>query len=160
VPIDVRTDHAAPPDRVQALLADEAFLRDTTAALGARLEEVTTDGATTRVRMLAPTAGIPAVFARFVGREVAVTDLRTWTADGDGWHCDIDVRAEVFGRAVEVRGRRRLEPGGAGTRSVVTARARVDAPLVGRQAERAVQDLLGVVLRREEELLDARLAGS
>lgn len=56
-------------------------------------------------------------------------------------------------------GERRLAPGGSGTQARLTAEARVDAPLVGRQAERAVRDLIGVVLRRETELLDARLAG-
>ena len=159
MPIDLSTVHAAPPDRVHAVLTDEAFLRETTAALGSRLEEATADGTTTRVRMVAPTAGIPAMFARFVAPEIPVTDTRTWRADGDGWHCDLDVRAEVFGRKVEVRGVRRLEPDGAGTRSVVTAEARVDAPLVGRQAEGAVRQLVEGVLRREAELLDARLAG-
>jgi hypothetical protein len=160
VPIDVSTVHAALPDRAQAVLADESFLRDTVAALGARLEEATSDGTTTRVRMRAPTAGIPAVFARFVAAEVAVTDTRRWRRDGDGWRCGVEVRAQVFGRTVEVLGERRLEPEGDGTRSVVTADARVDAPLVGRQAEGAVRQLVTAVLRREAELLDARLAGS
>lgn len=159
MPIDVSTVHAAPPDRVHAVLTDESFLRASTDALGARLQEATSDDGTTRVRMLAPTAGIPAVFARFVAREVAVTDTRRWQRDGDGWRCDVDVRAEVFGRTVEVRGERRLTPDGDGTRSRVTAEARVDAPLVGRQAEGAVRQLVEVVLRREAEALDTRLAG-
>ncbi len=159
VPIDVSTVHAAPPDRVHAVLTEESFLRETTAALGAQAQEVTADDTRTRVRMLAPTAGIPAVFARFVPRELAVTDTRTWRRDGDGWSCDLEVRAEVFGRSVEVTGERRLAAGDGGTRSVVTAEARVDAPLVGRQAEGAVRQLVEVVLRREGELLDARLTG-
>ena len=160
MPIDVSTLHAAPPDRVRSVLTDESFLSATTAALGAQLQEAVSDGTRTRVRMLAPTAGIPAVFARFVAPEVEVTDTRTWRADGDGWGCDLEVRAEVFGRTVEVLGTRRLVPDGQGrTRSVVTAEARVDAPLVGRQAEAAVRQLVQVVLRREAELLDARLAG-
>ena len=102
--IDVVTVHAAPPDRVQAVLTDEAFLRETTDALRGRLQEASSDGTTTQVRMLAPTAGIPAVFARFVAREVAVSDVRRWRRDGDGWRCDLEVRAEVFGRTVEVLG--------------------------------------------------------
>ncbi|SEP23881.1 DUF2505 domain-containing protein [Trujillonella endophytica] len=159
MPIDVVTDHPAPPDRVHAVLTDESFLRETTAALGAQLQEVAADATLTRVRMLAPTAGIPAVFARFVGREVAVSDTRTWRRDGDGWSCDVEVRAEIFGRPVEVLGERRLTPGGEGTHSRLTAEARVNAPLVGRQAERAVRDLIGTVLRREVTLLDVRLAG-
>lgn len=158
MPIDVSTSHAAPPDRVHAVLTDESFLRATTDALGARLQEASSDGTTTRVRMLAPTAGLPAAYARFVAREVAVTDTRRWSREGDGWRCEIDVRAEVFGRTVEIRGQRRLIPDGDGTRAAVTADARVDAPLVGRQAEGAVRQLVEVVLRREAKALDARLA--
>lgn len=159
MPIDLTTVHAAPPDRVHAVLTEEAFLRETTAALGARLQEATADGTRTRVRMLVPTTGVPAVFAPFVGREVAVTDTRTWRRDGDGWSCDLEVRAEVFGRSAEVLGERHLTAGEGGTLSTLTAEARVRAPLIRRQAERAVRDLIGVVLRREVELLDARLAG-
>ncbi len=158
MPIDVSSAHAAPPDAVHAVLTTESFLREAAAALGAQMQEVTADGSRTEVRMLAPTAGIPAVFARFVAPEVAVTDTRTWRRDGEGWVCDLAVRAEVFGRAVEVTGVRRLTAGNGGTRSVVTAEARVDAPLVGRQAEGAVGQLVAVVLRREAEALDARLA--
>ncbi|RBY85916.1 DUF2505 domain-containing protein [Blastococcus sp. TF02A-26] len=159
MPIDVTSVHPAAPARVHGVLTDESFLRETTTTLGAQLREVSTDGTTTRVAMLAPTAGIPAVFARFVAREVAVTDVRRWRPDGDGWRCDLEVRAEVFGRSVEVLGERRLEPvGDGGTRSLVTAEARVDAPLVGRQAEGAVRELIRVVLRREAEVLDARLS--
>ena len=161
MPIDVTTVHAAAPDEVQAVLTEESFLRETTATLGAQLQEVSSDGTTTQVRMLAPTAGIPAVFARFVAREVAVTDVRRWRRDGEGWRCDLQVRAEIFGREVEVLGDRRLAPDGhGGTRSTLTADARVDAPLVGRQAEGAVRQLVQVVLRREADLLDARLPAS
>jgi hypothetical protein len=146
---------------VHAVLTDESFLRATTDALGAQLQEVSSDGTTTRVEMLVPTAGIPAVFARFVAREVPVTDVRRWRPDGEGWRCALEVRAEVFGRKVEVLGERWLDADGdGGTRSTLTAEARVDAPLVGRQAEGAVRQLIEVVLRREAELLDARLAGS
>ncbi|WP_029433934.1 DUF2505 domain-containing protein [Blastococcus sp. URHD0036] len=160
MPIDVTTVHPADPATVHAVLTDEAFLRETTAALGAQLQAVSSDGTTTRVEMLAPTAGIPAVFARFVAREVAVTDVRRWHPDGDGWRCDVEVRTEVFGRTVEVLGERRLAGDGhGGTRSTLTAEARVDAPLVGRQAEGAVRQLIEVVLRREADQLDTRLAG-
>ena len=40
----------------------------------------------------------------------------------------------------------------------VTGDVRVDAPLVGRQAENAVRELMTVVLRKEDELLRTRLA--
>jgi hypothetical protein len=158
VPIDHVATYPAGPDDVLAVLTDESFLRDYARALGARLEEVDTatedDGPRTTVRLLAPTTGIPAVFTRFVGREVPVVDRRVWATDGDHGHRGVlHVSAEVFGRTAVIRGERRLAPVAGGTRSTVTGEAEVDAPLVGRQAEAAARELALVVLRREDEVL-------
>jgi hypothetical protein len=159
VPIDHIATYAAGPDDVLAVLTDEGFLRDYAAALGARLESVETatvdGGPRTTVRLLAPTTGVPAVFTRFVGREVTVVDRRTWTAaDGrSGHHGVLQVSAQVFGRTAVIRGERRLAAAGEGTRSTVTGEAEVDAPLIGRHAEAAVRELALVVLRREDDVL-------
>jgi hypothetical protein len=158
VPIDHIATFPAGPDDVLAVLTDEAFLRDYADALGARLQGVETaedeGGPCTTVRLMAPTVGIPAVFTRFVGREVAVVDRRTWDTDGDaGYHGAVHVSAEVFGRSAVIRGERRLARVDGGTRSTVTGEAEVDAPIVGRQVEAAVRELALVVLRREDEVL-------
>lgn len=158
VPIDSTSTHPATPDAVLALLTDEQFLRDRAAALGAQVQEVTVTGTRTTTRLAAPTEGIPPVFARFVGSSVSVVERSDWAPDGAGGHrTDLDVRAEVFGRTVQITGERRLLPEGTGTRSTVTGDATVDAPLIGRQAEGAVRELVAVVLRKEDELLRRRL---
>ena len=158
--IDVSSSYPATPGVVLALLTAEDFLRERAAAMGAQVQEVRVGpGPATTVRLAAPTAGIPPVFARFVGSSVSVVERAEWTTDGAGGHrTDLDVRAEVFGRTVRVTGERRLTPTPEGTRSTVTGDATVDAPLIGRQAESAVRELVGVVLRREDELLRRRLA--
>ncbi len=158
MPIDHTTTFPAGPDDVLAVLTDEAFLRDYAQALGARLESVdraaADGGPRTTVRLVVPTLGIPAVFTRFVGREVAVADRRSWTADDDGGHRGVLlVEARILGRTAAVRGERRLRPTAGGTRSTVTGEAEVDAPVVGRQAEAAVRELAMVVLRREDDVL-------
>lgn len=160
--IDSSTTYPAVPAAVFALLTDEGFLTDRAAALGAEPLGVTVardgTGTDTTVRLTAPTAGIPTVFARFVGSSVTVAERTAWVPADDGGHvAELDVRAEVFGRTVRVIGERRLTPVGGGTRSTVTGNAEVDAPLIGRQAEGAVRELVTVVLRREEELLRRRL---
>jgi hypothetical protein len=159
VAIDSSNTYPAAPDVVLAVLTDEGFLRDRAAAIGARVQDVVVSaGPETVVRLTAPTAGIPPLFARFVGSSVSVAERTTWVPDGDGGHrAGLDVRAEVFGRTVRVLGERRLSRVGEGTRSTVTGDAEVDAPLVGRQAEGAVRELVAVVLRREDELLRRRL---
>jgi hypothetical protein len=159
VPIDHSATYAAGPDAVLAVLTDEAFLRERAAALGAEVQDVQSApagaGHRTTVRLLSSTAGIPPVFARFVGGEVAVVDQQTWTPDGTAGHrADVDVQATIFGRAAGVTGERRLLAVDGGTRSTMTGEARVDAPLIGRQAEAAVRELAMVVLRREHEVLE------
>jgi hypothetical protein len=159
VPIDSTVSYPAPPDAVLAVLTTEQFLRDRAAALDAQVQEVTVTGGATTTRLSAPTAGIPPVFARFVGSSVAVVERSTWTPDGEGGHrSPLDVQSEIFGREVRVTGERRLRPEAGGTRATITGDVRVDAPLVGRQAENAVRELMTVVLRKEDELLRARLA--
>jgi Protein of unknown function (DUF2505) len=159
VAIELSHTYPATPGAVLALLTDEQFLRDRAAALGAQVQEVTVTGSHTSVRLTAPTAGIPPLFARFMGSSVSVLENTNWTPDDDGGHrADLDIRAEIFGRSVRVTGERTLSPVADATRSAVTGDARVDAPLVGRQAEAAVRELVAVVLRREDQVLRRRLA--
>ncbi|MGY1714155.1 DUF2505 domain-containing protein [Geodermatophilus sp. SYSU D01106] len=165
MPIDATTTYAADPDRVLAVLTDETFLREVAQALEAQVQEVSSarDGSDTRTttRLSAPTTGIPPVFARFVGKTVPVSQVTTWTPDGDGgWRGSLDLRAEIMGREARVTCDRRLVPApGGGTRATVTGDAKVDAPFIGKQAEAAVRDLVSqVVLRREHEVLERRLA--
>ncbi len=158
MPIDHTATFPAGPDDVLAVLTDEAFLRDYAQALGARLEslESTPDSGSpsTALQLVVPTLGVPAVFTRFVGREVAVADRRNWTTDGDGGHrAVLLVESRILGRTAAVRGERRLRPTADSTRSTVTGEAEVDAPVVGRQAEAAVRELAMVVLRREDDVL-------
>jgi hypothetical protein len=163
-PAAVRNEQRYPaaPAAVLAVLTDRDFLTAWAAELGARLEGVETTGSDgerrTDVRLRVPTIGIPPVFARFVGTEVAVRDVRRWRRDGDGgFAADTEVRARIFGRDAVVTGTATLRPAAEGTVATTAARVTVDAPVVGRQAESAVGQLVAVVLRREAELLRRRL---
>ena len=164
MPFDHSATYPAGPDAVLAVLLDESFLRERADALGARVQDVevvpTDGGSRTTVRLTTPTAGIPPVFARFVGAEVAIVDRSTWSPDGASGHrAVVEVHARIFGRQAGVTGERRLVAVEGGTRSTVTGESTVDAPLVGRQAEAAVRELAMVVARREDELLRRWLGG-
>jgi Protein of unknown function (DUF2505) len=164
VPFDHSATYPTDPDAVLAVLLDEAFLRERADALGARVQDVEVlpldGGHRTTVRLSTPTAGIPPVFARFVGAEVDIVDRSTWSPDGAGGHrAVVEVHARIFGRQAGVTGERRLLAVDGGTRSTVSGEATVDAPLVGRQAEAAVRELAMVVARREHELLRRRFGG-
>ena len=158
MPIDHSATYAARPDAVLDVLTDEAFLRERADSLGASVQDVrvtrTGDRRETTVRLLSPTAGIPPVFARFVGAEVTVVDRQAWTPDGQAGHlAELSVSTTIFGRTAGVTGERRLLATDGGTRSTMTGEATVDAPLVGRQAEAAVRELALIVLKREHEVL-------
>ena len=86
MPFDSTVSYPASPDAVLAVLTDERFLRDRAAALNAQVQEVTVTGQASTVRLSAPTAGIPPVFARFVSSSVAVVERSAWTPDGEGGH--------------------------------------------------------------------------
>lgn len=155
---------AAAPAEVLAVLTDRDFLTEYARELGAGLDGVETSGSDglrrTELRLRVPTRGIPPAFARFVGAEVAVRDVRSWRSDGDGgFTADTRVEARIFGRDALVVGTSTLAASPEGTVATTAARVTVDAPFVGRQAESAVAQLVAVVLRREDELLRRRLAG-
>ena len=159
--IDFAARWPAPPDAVFVLFTDAGFLHDRGIALGADVQEVTVAGTETAVRLGVPTAVIPPVFALFVGSADSFLERTTWTPDGDGaYRATLDARAAVLGRAVVVSGERRLSPDETGTRSTVNADVSVKAPLIGGRAAAAVRQLVALVLRREDELVRHRLAGS
>jgi hypothetical protein len=160
--LEHRATLPAEPARVIELLTDEDFLREYAEDLGAGVDDVEVrrnDGvARTRVAMRTPTAGIPDLFRRLVGREVGIVDCRVWTHDGDGsWVADVEVRAEVLGRSAVVSGQQLLAASSEGSVWTTTAEASVNAPIIGRQAEAAVRELVLTVLRREATLLGRRL---
>ena len=147
-----------------AVLTDRGFLTAYADELGARLDGVATSGPDdarrTELQLRVPTRGIPPAFARFVGAEVAVADVRTWRPDGDGGYAaDTEVRARSSAGTPscwaprrspptpERHARHQRRPGHRG-------RARSWA---GRRSRRW-PSWSTVVLRREAELLRRRLA--
>ncbi|MEI4271831.1 DUF2505 domain-containing protein [Klenkia sp. LSe6-5] len=154
MPFSHETTVPASPATVVATLTDESFVRAALHDLGADVREVVVDGTTTRARYSVATQGIPQAFAKFVGDRVEVTDVRTWTVDGDGATGTVLVTTTLFGRDVRLEGERRITGGATITSS---GRSHVDAPFVGRKAEGAVDELAVVVLKKEAGTLAARL---
>ncbi len=162
MPVTHTASYPADPDRVLAVLTEEAFLREYAAGLGTEVTALDvvrdTTGVRTTVRLLTSTRGIPTIFQRFVGGQLTVVDQRTWRPDGDGGHRgELTVGTEIMGREAVVRGQTVLTASGVSTTATTTAEASVDAPLVGRQAEAAVRELAEIVLRRESEAVLRRL---
>ncbi len=149
------------PAALLETLTDEEFVRAALADLGADVREVTVGRTGTTARYSVPTRGIPPMFARFVGERVEVTDVRSWSADEDGTRVTgtVEVSTRLFGRDVRLTGERRIEPSGTGSRVTSSGRSSVDAPLVGRQAEGAVDELAVLVLRAEAATLQRRVTG-
>ncbi|SDO63839.1 Protein of unknown function [Klenkia soli] len=154
MPFTYETTVDASPQAVVDTLTDESFVRAALADLGAQVKDVTVDGTTTTARYSVPTTGIPEAFARFVGDRVELTDVRTWTVNGDSATGTVLVTTTLFGRDVRLEGERRITPG---STISSTGRSHVDAPFVGRKAEGSVDQLAVVVLGKEAATLAARL---
>ncbi|SDG51729.1 Protein of unknown function [Klenkia brasiliensis] len=154
MPFRHETPVTAPAATVVATLTDEAFVRAFLADLGAEVRDVQVGEGRTTARYTVPTQGIPEVFARFVGDRVELTDVRTWTVDGDTATGTVLVTASVFGRDVRLEGDRCI----AGGTLTTTGRSHVDAPFVGRKAEGGVDELAVVVMKKEAGTLGRRLS--
>lgn len=154
MPFRHETAVTAPAPTVVGTLTDEVFVRAFLADLGADVREVVVEPGRTTARYTVPTQGIPEVFARFVGDRVELTDVRTWTVDGDTATGTVLVTASVFGRDVRLEGDRRITGGTLTT----TGRSHVDAPFVGRKAEGGVDELAVVVMKKEAETLSRRVS--
>lgn len=154
MPFTHETTVPATPQAVVDLLTDEGFVRAALADLGADVRDVAVEGTRTTARYSVPTQGIPQAFAKFVGDRVEVTDVRTWTVDGDGATGTVLVTTTLFGRDVRLSADRRITPASTITS---TGSSKVDAPFIGRKAEGAVDELAVVVLKKEAGTLAARL---
>lgn len=157
VPFTHETAVPAAPHDLITTLTGEAFVRAALADLGADVREVTVQPGRTTAVYSVPTRGIPQAFASFVGDRVQVTDVRTWTAEGDGATGTVLVTTTLFGRDVRLEARRSITPTATGSTITSSGRSSVDAPFVGRKAEGGVDELAGVVLRKEAGTLARQL---
>jgi hypothetical protein len=156
---------AAPVHRVRSVLTDPDFLADYAGRLKAvsHTASVATVGVatTTRLELVAPTAGVPGLLKRFVGATAAIVDLRTWQPVAAGravGTAAVDV-TQAAGTA-RVRATLALHPDGEHCRLTLRGELRISlpVPLLAGQAERFALPLVLAALAAESAVVHEWLA--
>lgn len=133
-------------DDVAEMLGSEAFRREVAQRAGAHEIEVsrteTAEGVVSTVDSRQPATGFPSVAQKFLGAELHIRQVETWTSHD---HAELDVA--VPGTPGHVRGTVRLEQRGAETVQIVDAEIKVRVPLLGGQIETLIGRVLGYVLK-------------
>jgi hypothetical protein len=126
--------YGAPIEAVQAMFADEAFIRGKYEGMGHREVDITQcertdDGLVIRSTRVVEVE-LPGFAKRFIKPVNTMTQVDTWTDDGaGGWKGTFDV--EVKGQPVHLSGTMTLTPGEGSCVHEVTMTMDVKVPLAG-----------------------------
>jgi hypothetical protein len=149
----------APPDRVRAMLLDQAFRERVCAAQHAETSSVrieqTPSSVTVVVEQSRRTSGIPGFARAVVGDHITLVQRETWPTAGPA-----SMEVVLPGKPGRLDAAVALTAVGAGTRETVDGELKVSVPLVGGKVERLVAEILAKALRREQETGHAWLAGA
>lgn len=162
--ITAQTSYDADPDRVAAMLADEAFVAAKVRASGALSQTVAVVGGadeafTVTTRRQMPTTGVPAQFRSLVGSSLEVRQVEAWEAAGPHGRAGTVV-VEVTGAPVRLTGTMRLEGGPGSTRVHLDGDLKSSVPLFGSVVEEATAQALRSALAAEEQTGRKWLAGT
>ena len=144
--IDYKTVYQAKPTEVLDILTDISFLRDYATELGASSHEADVsrsgDSRSVKLRLVAPTDEIAAIFRSLVGPEIIVTDTRNWAPDGaGGYRSPLRVEAIANGRTASVSGSLSLTPDGCSCSFTALADVSLKLRFIGALAKGAVAEI-------------------
>ncbi len=150
--------YAAGAEAVRAMLADEAFREKVCEASGALRSSSsvrdTGDGMTVTVDRVMPADGIPSFATKFVGSEIEVKQLETWTGPTRA-----DLEVTIPGKPGHMRGTVTLSERDGETVETIQGDIKVSIPIVGGKLEALIGDLLASALRSEARVGRDGLAG-
>lgn len=129
----------ADPERVVALLRDEAFLDDVARHAGALEHSVNVSADSAGLDMSLP---VPANLARFVGKAIRISQVFRFSAPGADGVIAGTVAVDVAGMPVDVDARVELRPLAGATRGLYTGDLRVKLPIVGKKVEAQVEPFI------------------
>ena len=139
----------ASPGEVARMLADPAFREEVCARQGvlrAEVDVVVSDAATTvKIDQVQAAHGIPGFAQKFVGEEIHIVQLESWTSPAHG-----DIEVTIPGKPGDMSGTAVLTESGGRTTETVDLTVKVGIPLVGGKLEGLIGDLLLKALRTEE----------
>lgn len=154
--LTLSSTYDVPPEEIFAIISDTTFREQACEATRALSHQVTVteaaDDTVVRVRREMPSTDIPDIARRFVGDTLTLVQTETWhPAAADGTR-HAEVRGEVPGTPVSLRGTASIVPAGAGGTHSIELDIKVAVPLVGRKIEPFVVEAVRRGLEKEHEL--------
>lgn len=142
------------PEQVVALMRNKDFITDVAQHAGATSHDVEIDGNVTQLRMSLP---VPGDVAKFVGKDVDLSQRFEWSDPAADGTCTGNVDVTVKGLPISVAAAAVLRPDGATTAGQYDGDLRVKIPLVGGKVEKMVapfieQAFAGIERRAQEWL--------
>ncbi len=144
-----RQEYSAAPAAVFAMLTDEAFLAEASAAMGATRYRATASATRTAVEASLPT---PVEVRFFAGPTVQVTQQSSWGAAGEADAREGTFRIAVAGFPVDLSGTMRLAPAASGSTIEYAGDLTVAVPLMGPQVEKLAAPVILEALQTQERV--------
>lgn len=154
--LNLSASYDATPEEVFAIVTDPTFREQACEETKALSYDVTVtesgDDTVVRVQREMASDGVPDIARKFVGQTLTVVQTETWhPAAADGSR-KADVKGEITGTPVTLKGTARITPEGAKTVQAIDLDVKVAVPLIGRKIEPFVVDAIRAGLQKEHEL--------
>jgi hypothetical protein len=153
--ISTRLDFAAPPDRVYAMMTDQAYLEEVCVASESISYDASVSGSATHSSRTLPA---PESAARFTGSKLTVVEDVTWGGPSSDGSRTADLTMTVLGQPVNLRGQLRMSPGGRGTVVALEGELKVAIPVLGKKLEESAAPAVLAGFRTQQRVGDQWLS--
>lgn len=153
--ISARLDFAASPDRVYAMMTDQAYLDEVCVASESISYDTSVSGSATHSSRTLPA---PQSAARFTGSQLTVIEDVTWGGPSSDGSRIGDITMTVLGQPVTLRGQLHSSPGGRGTIVALDGELKVAIPLLGRKMEESAAPAVLAGFRTQQRVGDQWLS--
>ncbi|MGH3370402.1 MAG: DUF2505 domain-containing protein [Nocardioidaceae bacterium] len=154
--LNLSASYDATPEEVFAIITDATFRKqacEKTKALSYDVTVSESGGDTVvRVQREMPSDNVPDIARKFVGQTLTVVQTETWhPAAADGSR-RAEVKGEISGTPVTLKGTAQIIPKGAQTVQAIDLDVKVAVPLIGKKMEPFVVDAIRSGLQKEHDL--------
>lgn len=154
--LKLSASYDATPEEVFAIVTDATFREqacEKTKALSYDVKVTESGGDTVvRVQREMPSDDVPDIARKFVGQTLTVVQTETWHPAGADGTRHADVKGEVTGTPVTLKGTAKIESVGKQTVQAIELDVKVSVPLIGKKIEPFVVEAIRSGLTKEHEL--------
>jgi hypothetical protein len=148
-------DHAATPDEVFAMLADEEFQNRKCVATGALSHTVSITEQNDRTLIVStrelPADNFPSFVRSMVGDSLSVTETQDWGPLGDDGVRHGRLTVHIAGAPINLAGTLSLAVGGPGSVETIEGDLKASIPFLGNKVEQAAAPAIRAAIRVEGE---------